>query len=160
MADKETVLVQDLNAVRVGVVREHRIKGQTYKFTGNLNDRVEMPFDHAIPLIDNDGFEVRKHDGTILRPKRQTQTDLSGSVINLRSDQTIAGYDELRKDALVDRANRLGAEFRHNSRAEDVITFLMTYDDQPTVAAGPKAAPGDLAESVQDDEDLGLEEEG
>lgn len=157
----EIVDVVDLNASRVGAKRTHRLGGRNYDFNGP--DPVELPFDVALRLVGNEGFEVRKKDGTVIRPKRQATTDMSGQVVSLRSDQTIATYAELSKAALLERANALpgGGHFRHNTRPEDIIQFLIAHDsDKPDVDATPKeTAPSadELAEFADGADDDALD---
>jgi len=141
---------RDKNAKRGSRVHEVRLNdGSTRAFTFPSDAaRVEVPVDVAISLSRIPSFEVMDSRGLIVVPQQiEEQTNL-GEVVSLAADQVIANLSELTKEALVSRANDLGAGFKSNHAKEAVIKFIVDYNIQN---------PGSSADS---EEVLDITEEG
>ena len=137
-------LVRDLCATIGPRVHELMVDGRPRKFTFPVQDYIEIDPAVAVPLIGNDGFEVKTVDGVTLRP-----LNAGPELVQLRTGQVIADLHELDKAALANRCRAYhGGDKFHPIRStkNDMIDFLMRAQ---SAAAG---------EAV-DDEDAELEED-
>lgn len=105
-----------------GKPRTHDIGGKLYTF--GYDEYVEMPLDRARTVAHIPEFEVLHPNGARIVTDG-TQPVASGSnTVVLRSDQTIATFDELSEDAVRRRAKALG--YGGSTRdLPQIVAFLM-----------------------------------
>ena len=116
--------VRDRNAR--GRPRTHEpVQGTTYelyaeKFT-------PMPQAHAVVFLGDESFDVRNSDNEDVAslPKPPDAHDLG--EFRLNPGQVVANLQELSRDSLLVRAQRLpgGEQFKANAKIEDLIAFLL-----------------------------------
>lgn len=120
---KNTFTAVDLLATKGNRVHEFLENGRLIKknFPDNQT-QVEITMDTALKLAGNDGFLVRDPDGNEI--KADTGVTV-GSGPKLDIDECIARFDELTRDALLERAKEAGGQFNTKSTKGDVIEFLI-----------------------------------
>lgn len=122
-------------------------RGILQKFTFKDDQTwIEMAMPLAAKLIPIDGFEVQNERGYVMRAEQITPDSAKQGVI-LAFDEVVAKYDELTRDALQYRANKLGGSFKGNSPKEEMISFLIE-----------KALTGSTLPDLDAEEDLEIEE--
>lgn len=124
-ADAGVLYVRDrlvIDKPRVHELRDSAGKVQTFTFADRHQD-VPVPTDMALPLVHNDGFEVRRNldDESPLKPMAR---DSESAV--LQADETIAKYTELKRSALIHRVTRLGYSVNEKIVTDnELISVLM-----------------------------------
>lgn len=120
----EMARVRDTLVTVGGKPRTHDIGGRLFTFTAG--EHLEMPIDLARSIAHIPEFEVLHPNGARIVADT-TQPVASGSdTVMLRSDQTIATFDELSEDAIRKRAKALGYVGASKDLAP-LVRFLMGH---------------------------------
>ncbi len=106
--------------------RTHELRdsaGNVRAFTfENKHTDVAVFADMALPLVHNEGFEVRRNpDEEALRPMAREKENAV-----LQGDETVAKFTELKRSALIYRVRQLGWDVDEKTTTEnELITVLM-----------------------------------
>lgn len=152
--------VRDKNAYKGS--RTHEIElsdGKLESFTfPSERSFIPVPLAAALKFAKIDGFEVKDPTGQIVVPQQiEEQTNL-GETISLAADQVIANLSELKKDALLIRANspEAGGKFKANASVEELIKFLTELNLKTANAQGGSFDDDDDADELDITEEGGV----
>jgi hypothetical protein len=147
--DEESLFVYDKTATkgpRMHDFRDGRGIAAPYVFADNKTP-VAVPFSAAIRLVENNGFTVIDAEGNILTASKERD-----EKVTLKSNETIARYDQLTAEALGEKLISLSAP-SSVKRKEDMIAWLVNYNEQRSDARSRAEASGmnrSLAEIIAD----------
>lgn len=105
--------------------REHMpVPGSKYALSSTVPTK--MPREHALKFLCDDAFVVRDENGHRLSPVPQQEAERHrGAALNLRRDQAIAHYGELKPSALLARCHMAGGHHLTSAHtSEDMIAYL------------------------------------
>jgi hypothetical protein len=94
-----------------------------YNFPDTQTPR-PVPYSAGIRLIDNQGFRVVDEDGNVLEANKERDEH-----VTLKSNETIARYDQLKHEALATICKRLKAP-RKITTSEAMINWLVAYNQE------------------------------
>lgn len=97
--------------------------GAPYNFPDATTARA-VPWSAAIGLVEIGGFAVYEADGTKLEASKERD-----EKVTLKSNETIARYDQLTLETLQDTCKRLDAP-KDLKKKEDMVSWLINYNQQ------------------------------
>ena len=131
----EMARVRDTLVQAGGKPRTHDIGGRLFTFA--YGEHLEMPIDLARSIAHIPEFEVLHPNGArIITDTTQPVASANGAVM-LRSDQTIATFDELSEDAIRKRAKALGFTGPGKDLAP-IVRFLMAHAAEAAAKAATR----------------------
>lgn len=142
--------VRDTGAI--GAPRTHIMideNGREHPITfPNSFDSISVPYRYALKFAAIDGFVVLDGAGRQIKAVSTRRT----MNFELKPNQVVATFDELKHEALVARAKQAGGNVSKQTKVEDLIAFLISTDglrlSNGDTAFGeemPQAAPAEGA---------------
>lgn len=149
--------VTDTSATAAFPNRTHEIilNGEVKSIKFQYGEPTSLPFEEAAKFQKSEGFIVTNDDGDVMvKP-----SDVPPAVMHtMKTNECVARFDELTKDALYIRAVMLpgGEMFKGNSSKDELIAFLVDANVNaitPNDGNGQSApASGGLSEDMTDEE--------
>lgn len=123
-----------------GAIRPYRFEDQ-YTW-------VEVPYSAAIRLVTNQAFEVRDTNNNVLRMRPREGEN--GQSIILRTDECVAKFSWLTRDALAELAQGMGMLVNNRTKKEDMEDFLIKKNREIEASAPQPGVDDEGLEGVNE----------